>query len=196
EEFDTINNGAGKRKEASCRYCIQKWSRGRAYEMKSHLAIKCKGKVPKEVRIKLFVDTYYDVVEAIDKSKEKRANQSLIKWIVSSGISFAAFDNPYFEDYTKALNPSYEPPKHTALATLILNAKVANIIIKIDKELSKAKNLTLCIDNFSKIAYIAKFIAEKIIEVLERIGPEKFIAIVSDAESSMMAAKRQIAQKY
>ncbi|CAG8580268.1 24193_t:CDS:2 [Gigaspora margarita] len=101
----------------------------------------------------------------------------------------AAFDNPYFKDYTKVLNPGYEPLKHTALATSILDTEAANIIIKMDKELSKANNLTLYIDDFSKIAHTAKFIAEKIIEVLEMIRPEKFTVIVSDAESSMVAAK-------
>ncbi|CAG8694232.1 23362_t:CDS:2 [Dentiscutata erythropus] len=217
EEFNTINNGAGKHKGASCRYCNQKWSRGRAHEMKSHLALKCKGNVPREIRLKLFVDAYYDVKEAINKAKEKRANQSLIKWIVYSGISFSAFDNPYFEDYTKALNLGYNPPKRSALATSILDAEAANIIIKMDKELSKAKNLTLCIDSwcsplkhsiyafviiaserkqyvyslrdFSKFTHSAKFNAEKIIEVLESIGLKKFTAIVFDAESSMMVAK-------
>ncbi|CAG8834947.1 7227_t:CDS:1, partial [Gigaspora margarita] len=58
------------------------------------------------------------------------------------------FNNPYFEDYTKALNPSYDPPKCTALATSILDSKAANIIIKVDKELFKAKNLTLCIKSW------------------------------------------------
>ncbi|CAG8455601.1 6980_t:CDS:2 [Dentiscutata heterogama] len=102
KEFNTINNEAGKHKGASCRYCKQKWSRGRAHEMKTHFVIK-----------------------SIDKAKEKRANQSLIKWIVSSGISFSAFDNPYFEDYTKALNPGYDPPKRSALATSILDTEAA-----------------------------------------------------------------------
>ncbi|KAF0493894.1 zinc finger bed domain-containing protein 1-like [Gigaspora margarita] len=49
EEFNSINNGARKHKEASCRYCPLKWSRERVYEMKSYLAIKCKSKVPKEI---------------------------------------------------------------------------------------------------------------------------------------------------
>jgi len=178
----------------------------------------------KLVYSQLPVDAYYDAKEAINKAKETRANQSLVKWIVSSGISFSAFNNPYFEDYTKELNPGYNPPKRAALSTSILDAEAANIIIKIEQELSKAKNLTLCIDgwcsplkhsiyafviitserkqyvyslrDFSKFAHTAKFNAEKIIEVLESIGPEKFTAIVSDAESSIMAAKRQIAQKY
>ena len=52
-------------------------------------------------------------------------------------------DSPYFEDFTKTLNSRYNPPKRTALSTTYLNGKLANIILKIEKELSKAKNLTL-----------------------------------------------------
>ncbi|CAG8478702.1 19774_t:CDS:2, partial [Gigaspora margarita] len=67
---------------------------------------------------------------------------------IQTESSSNTFNNPYFEDYTKALNPSYNPPKRTALATSILDAEAANIIIKVDKELSKAKNLTLCINSW------------------------------------------------
>ncbi|CAG8440876.1 12490_t:CDS:2 [Dentiscutata heterogama] len=159
-ESSNNNNRAGKHKGASCRYCDQKWTRGRAYYMKSHLAIKCKRKIPREIQFKVLqelqsehvlselatskkrksvysqlpVDAYYDAKEAIDKAKETRANQSLVKWIVSSSILFSAFDNPYFEDYTKELNPGYNPPKHAALSTSILDAEAANIIIKIEQE--------------------------------------------------------------
>ncbi|PKY60276.1 hypothetical protein RhiirA4_431097 [Rhizophagus irregularis] len=34
------------------------------------------------------------------------------------------------------------------------------------------------------------------LDVLEKIGPEKFSAIITDAESAMMVAKRQVAEKY
>ncbi|CAG8632255.1 36816_t:CDS:2 [Gigaspora margarita] len=83
EEFNSINIGTGKYKEASYRYC----------------------KVPKEIRIKVLRD-------------------------------IQTFDNSYFEDYTKALNSSYDLPKYTALAISILDSEAANIIIKVDKELN------------------------------------------------------------
>ena len=109
---------------------------------------------------------------------------------MSLGISFSAFDNLYFKDYTKILNPGYNSSKRNALASSILDAEAANIILKIEKELSKAKNLTLYIDSwcsplkhsiyafvivtnerkqyvyalrdFSKFSYTAKFNAEKL----------------------------------
>ncbi|CAG8806354.1 20578_t:CDS:2, partial [Gigaspora margarita] len=109
--------------------------------------------------------------------------------IVLSSILFLVFDNPYFKKYIKALNPSYEPPKCSDFATSILDIEAANIIIKIDMELSKAKNLTLFIANFSKVACTTKFFVEKIIEELESIRQKKFIAIVSNTKSLMIAAK-------
>ncbi|CAG8840849.1 33721_t:CDS:2, partial [Gigaspora margarita] len=115
EKFNSINNGTKKHKGASYRYCSLKWSRGRAYKIKSYLTIKYNGKVPKEIQMKVLSD-------------------------------IQTFNNPYFENYTKALNPNYDPPKCTALATSILDSEAANIIIKVDKELSKAKNLILCIE--------------------------------------------------
>ncbi|CAG8800515.1 569_t:CDS:2, partial [Racocetra persica] len=140
----------------------------RAQEIKTHLAMKYKGRIPREIRIKvlrdiqsidepilsessrsstalkkrkldyylLFLNAYYDTIEAINKVKEARANKSLIRWIVSSGISFSAFDNSYFEDYIKILNPRYNSPKRYTLAASILDAEAANIILKIEKELS------------------------------------------------------------
>ncbi|CAG8782998.1 46228_t:CDS:2, partial [Gigaspora margarita] len=139
EEFNSINNGTGKHKGASLLRDIQ------SKPISPKLIASKKRKLEYS---QLSINAYFDAKEAIDKAKEKRANQSLIKWIVSSGISFLAFDNPYFEDYTKALNPSYDPLKRTALATSILDSKAANIIIKVDKELSKIKNLTLCADSW------------------------------------------------
>ena len=42
----------------------------------------------------------------------------------------------------------------------------------------------------SSFSHTAEFNARKMLEVLEKVGPEKFSAIISDAESAMMAAKR------
>ncbi|CAG8633135.1 19879_t:CDS:2 [Cetraspora pellucida] len=38
------------------------------------------------------------------------------------------FDSPYFEDFTKILNPEYSLSKRTTLATLILNVEAANVL--------------------------------------------------------------------
>ncbi|CAG8850266.1 11935_t:CDS:1, partial [Racocetra persica] len=91
---------------------------------------------------------YFDAKEAIDKDKETKVNKSLIKWIVCLGILFLGFDSSYFENFTKTLNLGYNSPKCTTLAILILDVEAANILLKVEKELSKAKNITLCVDGW------------------------------------------------
>ncbi|CAG8779490.1 5049_t:CDS:2, partial [Racocetra fulgida] len=134
---------------AKCKYCPASWTRGRVQDIRTHLAMKCKVLCDlqnkdnptlsgsQSVTLKkrkqnstLYIDAYFNAKEAIDKDKETRANKSLIKWIVCSGISFLAFDSPYFEDFTKMLNPGYNSPKRTTLATSILDAEAANILLK------------------------------------------------------------------
>jgi hypothetical protein len=145
--------------------------------MKSHLAMKCKGRIPKDVKlyylreidneresletssstsskkrkisnnsnqiVQTSLNNFYDN-DKIEEGKSNRADKALIRWFVCSGIPFVAADSPYFEDFTKTLNSAYNPPKRTALSTTHLDGELANITLKIEKELAKAKNLTLC----------------------------------------------------
>jgi hypothetical protein len=172
QHFNEINNGKGKHKGAICNFCNSSWSRGRANEMKSHLAMKCKGHVPKDIRLNFLreIDNERESLEAssstsskkrkipgnqkslddfynndkIEEAKSNRADKALIRWFICSGIPFVAADSPYFKDFTKTLNSGYNPPKRTALTTTHLDGELANITLKMKKELAKAKNLTLC----------------------------------------------------
>jgi hypothetical protein len=170
--FEEVNNGKGKHKGAICNFCHSLWSRGKANEMKSHLAMKCKGHIPKDIRLNFLreidneqessevssstsskkrkisnnqptLDNYYDNSK-IDEVKSNRADKALVRWFVCSGIPFVAADSPYFEDFTKSLNSGYSPPKRTALATTHLDGELVNITLKIEKKLAKTKNLILC----------------------------------------------------
>src|SRR4051794_13162370 len=58
------------------------------------------------------------------------------------------------------------------------------------------KQYIYSLEDISSFSHIANFNAEKMLEVLEKVGPEKFSAIISDAESAMIAAKCQVANKY
>ncbi|CAG8830101.1 12529_t:CDS:2, partial [Cetraspora pellucida] len=142
----------------------------------------------------LSLDAYYNPKEAIDKAKEIRANKALIKWIVWSGILFSAFDCPYFEDYIKILNYGYNSPKQTSLALSILDIEawcsptkhsIYAFVIMTDNR----KQYVYSLHNFSIYPHIANFNTKKILEILEKVGPEKFVAVVFVAESAMMAAK-------
>src|SRR5436305_10283909 len=52
------------------------------------------------------------------------------------------------------------------------------------------------IQNLSKEIHTSQYIAKKIIEVIESVGPKKFSAVMSDNASSMVKAKKLINKKY
>ncbi|CAG8698551.1 hypothetical protein GLOIN_2v1788494 [Rhizophagus irregularis DAOM 181602=DAOM 197198] len=119
---------------------------GKANEMKSHLAMKCKGYVPKNVQLNFLrkIDNECESSKTSSISiKSNRADKALTRWFVCSGIPFVAADSLYFKDFTKSLNSGYNLSKRTAFATTHLDGELANITLKIEKKLAKAKNLTL-----------------------------------------------------
>ncbi|GES95997.1 ribonuclease H-like domain-containing protein [Rhizophagus clarus] len=163
------------------------WSQGKVNEMKDHLAMKCKGHVSKDIWLNFLreIDNEHESPETLSTSSKKQKisnNQTTLE-------NF--YDNNKIDEVKsnwadKALiKYGYNPPKRTVLVTTHLDGKLANVTLKIEKELAKAENLTL-----------SDFNARKMLEVLEKVGPEKFSAIITDAESAMMAVKRQVANKY
>ncbi|CAG8847128.1 29921_t:CDS:1, partial [Racocetra persica] len=58
------------------------------------------------------------------------------------------------------------------------------------------KQYIYSLHDFSISSHTANFNAEKIIEVIKNIGPEKFVAVVFDAELAMTVAKHLVATKF
>ncbi|CAJ0750298.1 18588_t:CDS:2 [Entrophospora sp. SA101] len=58
------------------------------------------------------------------------------------------------------------------------------------------KQYIYSIEDYSSHSHASNFNAEKIIHILEQVGPEKFTAIVTDAEAAMMAAKRIVTSTF
>ncbi|CAB5360397.1 unnamed protein product [Rhizophagus irregularis] len=156
--------------------------------------------------------------------RKDKIDQALIRFFICCGIPFSTVGHPYFIDFVQSLCFAYGPPKRTTLSTTFLNHETAIILNKIKEELKYEKNLTLAVDGWcdplgrsiyafiiitpSKRQYIhtlkdtsmdshtGTFNATEIEKVLTSIGPEKFAAVVSDAESAMQMARRLITEKY
>jgi hypothetical protein len=58
------------------------------------------------------------------------------------------------------------------------------------------KQYVYSIEDYSSHSHTCDFNAEKIIRILEEVGPEKFTAVVTDAEAAMMAAKRVVTSTF
>ncbi|GBB85484.1 hypothetical protein RclHR1_00120038 [Rhizophagus clarus] len=105
-----------------------------------------------------------------------------------------------------------------------LNEEAANILLKIEEELHESRNLTLGIDSwtsplgqsiyaftiitpnrrqyiysiedFSSQRHTAEFNEKQLLKVIEDVGKDKFIAVVSDGEAAIQSAKRRVTNKY
>ena len=58
------------------------------------------------------------------------------------------------------------------------------------------KEFVYSVQNFSKKSHTGSFLSEKIIEIIEDVGPQKFFSIVSNNASTMVLAKKLIQEKY
>jgi hypothetical protein len=58
------------------------------------------------------------------------------------------------------------------------------------------KQYIYSLEDVSSFSYTADFNTKKMLEVLKKIGPEKFSTIITDIESAMMAAEWQVVKKY
>ncbi|RGB30816.1 hypothetical protein C1646_764833 [Rhizophagus diaphanus] len=188
-----------------CHYCTQTWSRGRPEILKSHLALHCK-EVPLAIKSEYMemlaigststnrkqkLDTDSSAAE-IDADKKDRIDQALIQYFVCCGIPFSTINHPYFIDFVQ---------------------KTAIVLKKIKEELKYEEDLTLGRSIYAFIiitpgkrqyihtlkdtlvdSHARSFNATEIENVLTTIGPKKFAAVVSDAESAMQMARRLISE--
>uniref|UniRef100_U9SXD0 BED-type domain-containing protein n=1 Tax=Rhizophagus irregularis (strain DAOM 181602 / DAOM 197198 / MUCL 43194) TaxID=747089 RepID=U9SXD0_RHIID len=158
----------------------------------------------------------------IDADKKDKIDQALIRFFICCGIPFSTVGHPYFIDFVQSLCFAYNPPKRSSLSTTILNKETAIVLKKIKEELKYEKNLTLAVDGWSDLlersiyafiiitpgkrqyihtlkdtsvySHTGFFNATEIENVLTTIGPKKFAAVVSDAESAMQMARRLISE--
>ena len=77
--------------------------------------------------------------------QERKANieTSLIKLFVCCELSWHLIKYPFFVEFVKQLNSSYDPPNRKTLASTLLDNEILRVHIKIYRILEKQNNLTL-----------------------------------------------------
>ncbi|GBC23318.2 ribonuclease H-like domain-containing protein [Rhizophagus irregularis DAOM 181602=DAOM 197198] len=191
--------------KATCYHCKKEWSRGRPVALKAHLANECLA-CPEDI------SKYWR-----DKLAENTA------WVMA-GIPFEVVENPFVLDLFKNLNPAYIPPSRTTLSGRLLNEEISRVNKKVTSELEIADSLTLTLDgwtskrneslynyvittsdrkeylvalrNYSMESHTGEFLASEISDIVEKIGLDKFTAVVTDNASNCRVARRIIEEKY
>ncbi|GBC20717.2 ribonuclease H-like domain-containing protein [Rhizophagus irregularis DAOM 181602=DAOM 197198] len=163
-------------------YCNIKYSRGETSLLKGHLANHCMKAPGNVIRI-----------SATSKGKSDIIDKALMRFFICCGVSFRIVKSPFFLDFLQELNSVYNPPSRDILTNRLFEEELGYVNSKVLRELEATKNLTL---DLSSNFHTGEFIAEKIEDILIRVGAEKFSAIVSDNGSNVRKARGIIQSKH
>ena len=146
---------------AKCIFCEKNYSRGDITQMQGHLANHCvncptavirqfqtlieesQNKKIKRSTDQTSLESFHDVVQPLSQGRVDRINRALIKLFVCCGISFRIVESPFFVDFVKELNASYDPPSREILSGRLFESELGYVNSKINKELDNSDNLTL-----------------------------------------------------
>ncbi|GBB84292.1 hypothetical protein RclHR1_09910008 [Rhizophagus clarus] len=177
-----------------------------------------------QLNITDFWDVDQNSVEPLSKQKQEAIDQCLLKAFVCCGTPFAVVENPFFVDLIRKLQPGYKLPSREKLAGIMLSHAVVRIEDQVNSILGKATNLTLGLDGWTNpsghsiynfiimthdrreflyrlrdlsiIKHTAQNLASEIEDVLQKIGPDKFAAVVTDNAANCALARSIISEKY
>ncbi|GBC13351.2 ribonuclease H-like domain-containing protein [Rhizophagus irregularis DAOM 181602=DAOM 197198] len=177
-----------------------------------------------QLNITDFWDVDQNSVEPLSKQKQEAIDQCLLKAFVCCSTPFAVVENPFFVDLIRKLQPGYKLPSREKLAGIMFSHAVVRIEDQVNSILGKAMNLTLGLDgwtnpsghsiynfiimthdrrkflyrlqDFSIIKHTAQNLASEIEDVLQKIGPDKFAAVITDNAANCALARSIISEKY
>ncbi|GES94625.1 ribonuclease H-like domain-containing protein [Rhizophagus clarus] len=160
----------------------------------------------------------------ISEDRSHEINRACVKAFVVCGIAWHVIENPFFVEFLKTLCPGYTPPSKDLLSGKLLSQETAVVNARVIKELKNAADLTLscdgwtnsanesiwnflihtsnhreylwCLKDLSNTSHTGEFLAEIIEEIIDKFGPAKFSAIVTDSGANIRNARQIITEKY
>ena len=149
---------------ATCKYCQYKYMRGTIVILQGHIANYCmeasitfvreyqekladnktsRGKKRKGFKGQIYLDEYHDSDKPLPQGRIDRIERALIKFFICCGVSFRVVESPFFIDFLKELNSSYNLPSRDTLTNRLLKRELGYVNLKVSKELDSTENLTL-----------------------------------------------------
>jgi hypothetical protein len=166
--------------------------------------------------------TITSFVDTITSKNKEDIDSVLARAIYASGTPLSITENKYWQQAFKLIRPSYQLPSRYSLSKPLLDAEYMRIMEKVEQQLNEALCLSLISDGWTNIRgdsvinfiictpkpvfyksidasekkHTAEYISNQMIQVIEKIGSEKFFALITDNGSSMKAAWEIITEKY
>lgn len=86
---------------------------------------------------------------ALTPDEKQQIDEHMLRFFVTSNVSFNAVDNPHLHAALKTLHPGYTLPGPTKLRTTLLAKEYAACMAKLYENLLSAENLTLTVDGWT-----------------------------------------------
>ncbi|XP_065315124.1 uncharacterized protein LOC135924008 [Gordionus sp. m RMFG-2023] len=166
-------------------------------------------------KIKIFFDT-------ITEQNQTQLDSALALAIFMSNCPFNLVENKYFNNFLKLMRPAYKIPSRHAISKTLLDFEYIKVKNIINNKFNNLKDFTLISDGWTNIrgesiinfiimtpepiffksidtgscAHTGEYIASELIKVIEEIGCQKFISLVTDNAKNMKKAWSLVKAKY
>jgi hypothetical protein len=155
---------------------------------------------------------------------ENMCNLLLCRLIVGCGLSLSIADHPFFKEYLSHVNNGYKPPSTWSVRNELLPRYYAGIVSEREDWVKEQKVLTLALDGWTarsgegiyaltlisqsgeEVLYhtfthtteavTARYLANKVAEVINEIGSNKFIAVCTDSASNCSSMRDLIHDEF
>ena len=164
--------------------------------------------------------------QTLTHEKKAKLDSALATYHYRTGIPFKTVESKAFHNFIALLDPNYEKsmPSAKSIAGSLLTKEFARATEKLNLILRESDGLTLISDgwtnhrsehivnfvvkaigrpsvffksiNTSGVSQTAKNVAEAICEVIDELGSDKFVGVVTDNAANMRAAWRIIKDRY
>lgn len=169
--------------------------------------------------LKVLLSSFVDRVTA---AEQEDIDELLARAIFASGTPLTITENKHWKTFFTKMRPAYVPPTRYVLTSRLLTAEHARLHAKVSEKVASADTLALTCDGWSncrnesivnfivttpepvfyksitteKNRHTGVYMAEVMTTVLEEVGPNRFLAIVTDNASNMKKAWDELKKLY
>lgn len=161
-------------------------------------------------------------VDHISPQEQAKCDKEIARAIYASGCPLSLTENSHWAKALHTLRPSYVPPSRYQLSNKLLNEEYSAVMSKVNDAVAKAPCLSLQSDGWTNIRgegiinfmictpkpvfyksvstdtnrHTSEYIADQMLSVIDELGADKFLAVVSDNAANMKGSWKIIQQKY
>lgn len=142
--------------------------------------------------------------------------------VYTTGVPLSLVEHPLWNELFHKLRPAYKLPSRKILSTTLLEKELSLVKQQVDDNIKSSGNLNLALDGWSNIRnegilnfvvytpnpyfysfaetkrnrHTSDYMLTEIVQIIEKLGPEKFLVVISDNASNMVKCGRLLNEKY